>query len=156
MQDLANSASGSVFWAARSPEMMLAVTQMQSREDWTLDDELKTQLEDLCTRVVDKSFAKRLIANSDEAMQLVSWLSTPTGLMLLSKFETGQPGIANQMISDCISRPANIMSAIFIERLHVLGRVNLLDKLFSSERVEMVLRAANSSMEIIKNRAISS
>ncbi len=131
------------FWQNYDDPMIYRVIAfMETVEDFTLDgtpmlektiDKLGDALEELNSFELNKE---------DEFISLCAHLKTSRILRLLQTIDTIDPGSASKLLmyAEENNTPDHIMAGLFLRRNIIFERLRLLARVFSQERLEMVLK----------------
>jgi len=136
-------ASSHEFWKNYNDPMIYRVIAfMETAETWTLDG--TPGLEDVINKIGDaletlKSFE---LGKEDQFITLCSHIKTSRILRLLQAIDTIDPGSASKMLmyAEENNNPENIMAGLFLRRNIVFERLRLLARVFSPERLDLVLK----------------
>jgi intracellular multiplication protein IcmW len=146
MTDLSHEASAKYWYEFIDPTIYKVITFMESVEDWTLDgnaaleeaiSELEKKFDD-----IDK-VDLGLLNQEDKFIRLVGNIKTGRGLRLLQALDTAHPGSASRVLihAEETSLGATDPAGFFLKRNIVFERLRLLSRVFSKQRLQMVLRA---------------
>ncbi len=146
MPDLSLEASHQ-FWADYHDKMIYRVVVfMEQMEDWTYDGvkgfesairNLGRELDDI--QMLDMS----QLGHEDYFVDIASNAKASRGLRLLQAIDTVHPGSASKLLmyAEEKSTSPTDMAGLFIRRNIVFERLRLLGRVFSRERITMVMRS---------------
>ena len=124
------------------PMVYRVISFMETVENFTLDgtpaleealDQLGTLLDELTTFELGKE---------DEFITLASHIKTSRILRLLQTIDTIDPGAASKLLmyAEENNSPENTMAGLFLRRNIVFERLRLLARIFSQERIDLMLK----------------
>lgn len=131
------------FWKNYDDPMIYRVVSfMETAEDWTLDG--TPALEDIINKLGEAfdALSSFELGKEEQFVTLCSHLKTSRILRLLQAIDTIDPGSASKLLmyAEENNNPENIMAGLFIRRNIVFERLRLLARVFSQERLEMVVK----------------
>jgi intracellular multiplication protein IcmW len=146
MPDLSLKASQEFWNAYEDPMIYRVVTFMEAVEDWThdgdptLEEALKTlgrELDDIAA--IDLN----TLGHEDTFIRVAANVKSSRALRLLQAIDTVHPGSASRILmhAEEISQSPDDPAGIFLRRNIVFERLRLLGRVFSEERMSLVLRA---------------
>lgn len=135
-------ASSREFWKSYPDSMIYRVIAfMESVEDFTLDGDpaLEAVMQQL-GEALDKLRSYEL-GKEDQFITLCAHLKSSRILRLLQTIDTIDPGSASRMLmyAEENNRPDNFMVGFFLRRNIIFERLRLLARVFSTERMQLVL-----------------
>lgn len=146
MPDLSLKASQEFWNAYEDPMIYRVVTFMEAVEQWTHDgDTTLEEAMDALGRELDDIAAIDLntLGHEDTFIRIAANLKSSRALRLLQAIDTVHPGSASRILmhAEEISQSPDDPAGIFLRRNIVFERLRLLGRVFSEERMSLVLRA---------------
>lgn len=131
------------FWKNYDDPMIYRVIAfMETVENFTLDG--NPQLEEVIKKMGEEldQLSSFELGHEEEFVALCSHIKTSRILRLLQAIDTIDPGSASKLLmyAEENNSPDNIMAGLFLRRNIVFERLRLLARVFSTERLEMVLK----------------
>ena len=131
------------FWKNYDDPMIYRViTFMETVEPWTLDGEaaLEKSIEKLGKALDDLNRFE--LGKEEEFVKLCAHIKTSRILRLLQAIDTIDPGSASKLLmyAEEHNNPDNIMAELFLKRNIAFERLRLTARIFSEERLSMVLK----------------
>lgn len=131
------------FWKNYDDPMIYRVISfMETAENFTLDG--TPALEDAVNKLGDAldQLSSFELSKEDQFISLSSHLKTSRILRLLQAIDTIDPGSASKLLmyAEENNNPDNPMASLFLRRNIVFERLRLLARVFSPERLDMVLK----------------
>lgn len=131
------------FWKNYDDPMIYRVISfMETAEDFTYDgspalEQMVSQLGEALDQLTSFELGKE-----DQFIALCAHIKTSRILRLLQAIDTIDPGSASKllMFAEENNTPDNAMAGLFLRRNIVFERLRLLARVFSQERMEMVLK----------------
>jgi len=146
MPDISHAASSQYWYEYEDPMIYRVITFMESVESWTLDGD--PALEEAITQLsheldhLDKVDLSQL-GNEDVFIRLACNIKAGRGLRLLQAIDTVHPGGASRLLihAEESSESNEDPAGIFLRRNIVFERLRLLARVFSEQRLKLVLKA---------------
>lgn len=131
------------FWKNFDDPMIYRVIAfMETGEDFTLDG--TPAIEESVNRLGDllDTLSSFELSKEDQFISLCSHLKTSRILRLLQAIDTVDPGSASKLLmyAEENNTPENAMAGLFLRRNIVFERLRLLARVFSTERIALVLK----------------
>ncbi len=131
------------FWKNYDDPMIYRVISfMETVEDFTLDG--NPALEDVINRIGEAldSLSSFELGKEEQFISLSSHIKTSRILRLLQAIDTIDPGSASKLLmyAEENNTPENAMAGLFLRRNIVFERLRLLARVFSQERLDLVLK----------------
>lgn len=131
------------FWKNYDDPMIYRVIAgMETAEDWTLDGnpDLEKSLNEL-GELLDKLSSFEL-GKEEQLVTLCAHIKSSRILRLLQAIDTIDPGSASKLLmyAEENNTPDNAMAGLFLRRNIVFERLRLLARVFSTERLELVMK----------------
>jgi intracellular multiplication protein IcmW len=131
------------FWKNYDDPMIYRVIAfMETAEEWTLDGnpELENAVATLSQHLEQLSSFE--LSKENQFVTLCTHLKTSRILRLLQTIDTIDPGSASKLLmyAEENNNPENPMAGLFLKRNIVFERLRLLGRIFSKERIELVLK----------------
>lgn len=131
------------FWKNYDDPMIYRViTFLETAENFTLDgnpalEENMKKLGDALEEVTNFELGKE-----DQFVTLCSHIKTSRILRLLQAIDTIDPGSASKLLmyAEENNTPENTMAGLFLRRNIVFERLRLLSRVFSQERLDLILK----------------
>jgi len=145
MPELSQEASSRYWSEYRDPMIYRVLTFMESVEDWTLDgnQELETAITALSKELdniqkVDMS----ALGNEEIFIRLACNIKSCRALRLLQAIDTAHPGAASRLLihAEENNEGSRDPASIFLRRNIVFERLRLLARVFSEERLNLVIK----------------
>jgi len=138
------------FWKNYDDPMIYRVIAfMETAELWTLDG--NPALEEALSKLADtlESLSTFELGKEEEFVTVCAHLRTSRILRLLQAIDSIDPGSASKvlMYAEENNSPDHIMANLFLRRNIVFERLRLLARIFSEERVNMVLKLLEHDTE---------
>lgn len=120
-----------------------AVAAMETTETWTVDGQERAEeaIKNLADRLSSTAPDKVLFSitsSTDDVIAFMGFLKTGRALLLFRWLVDINPEMASMLIHDA-AKSGNDFGAILCERLRVLEKQHLLSRVFSPERVSLVI-----------------
>ena len=143
MPDLSSKASHE-FWNAYGDRTIeKVITHMESVETWTLDGDpdLEEAIEELGKEL--DQLGRQELNEQDQLISLCANIKMSRELRLLQCIDTANPGSASKLLvyAEQNSKDPEDASGLFLRRNVVFERLRLLTRIFSKERINVVLKA---------------
>ena len=135
------------YWSAYHDKMIYRVVAiMEGVEHWTLDgdDALEAQLEELGQQLDNiEQLDMNELGHEELFVRIAAYIKSSRGLRLLQAIDTVHPGSASKLLiyAEETSESPEDPAGLFLRRNIVFERLRLLGRVFSRERVDLVLRA---------------
>lgn len=131
------------FWKQYDDPMIYRVIAfMETAETWTLDGnpDLETAIDKLGKAL--ESLSSFELGKEEQIVALCAHLRTSRILRFLQAIDTIDPGSASKvlMYAEENNTPGNIMANLFLRRNIVFERLRLLARIFSTERINLMLK----------------
>jgi intracellular multiplication protein IcmW len=145
MPDLSRAAAHQFWNDYQDPMIYRVITFMEGVENWIFDGE--PELEQMMTelgRQLDDigKIDLNTLGHEDDFIRIGNFLSTSRVLRLLQAIDSIHPGSASKvlMYAEEHSNSGDAPASLFLRRNIVFERLRLLARVFSTERVQLVLR----------------
>lgn len=137
------------FWKNYDDSMIYRVISfMETVENFTLDGnpQLEASMEKLGSALEELSNFE--LGKEEEFVTLCSHIKTSRILRLLQAIDTIDPGSASKLLmyAEENNSPENTMASLFLRRNIVFERLRLLSRVFSEDRLELVLKILEQDM----------
>jgi intracellular multiplication protein IcmW len=143
MTDLSHEAVHRFWREYLDPTIYRVISFMEGVEDWTQDGnpELEDALEKL-GQALD-CIGNYDIGNPDDFIQLIGNIKTGRGLRLLQSMDTSHPGAASKLLiyAEENTESHDDTAGFFLRRNIIFERLRLLMRIFSEQRMALVLSA---------------
>lgn len=131
------------FWRNYDDPMIYRVIAfMETAEDWTLDGdpELEKALSKLSSELEKLSSFE--LSKEEEFVSVCAHIRSSRILRLLQAIDTIDPGSASKvlMYAEENNSPDHVMANLFLRRNIVFERLRLLARIFSNQRIEMMMK----------------
>jgi intracellular multiplication protein IcmW len=131
------------FWKNYDDAMIYRVIAfMETAEQWTMDG--NPALETVLTKLGDtlESLTSFELGKEEEFVSVCAHIRTSRILRLLQAIDTIDPGSASKvlMYAEENNSPDHVMANLFLRRNIVFERLRLLARIFSEDRVAMMLK----------------
>ena len=146
MPDLSHKASSQYWYDYPDPMIYKVITFMESVENWTLDGnpELEQAIEQLGNELdnIEKIDLSQL-GNEEAFIRLACNVKSSRTLRLLQAIDTVHPGSASRLLvhAEETSTSNQDPAGIFLRRNIVFERLRLLGRVFSEERLKLIMKA---------------
>lgn len=132
------------FWLVRHDNALWRIiASMEAVEDWTLDGnpEFEAAVTQLC-QTLEKAENFELI-QEDNFIKILTSLKASRALRLLQYLDGLKPGSASKLLihAEVASNEPGDPAGFFLKRNLVFERLQLLGRVFATERVKLVLNA---------------
>lgn len=125
------------------PSIYRVISFMESVETWTLDGH--PELEQWLTSMGDTldQLSRFELSKEQQFIELLSHLKTSRILRILQAIDTIDPGSASKllMFAEENNTPENTMTNLFLRRNIVFERLRLLSRVFTANRLQIILNA---------------
>jgi intracellular multiplication protein IcmW len=137
------------YWADYiEPSVYRVVSFMESVEDWTLDGD--PQLEEAMVKLGEalENIGYIELQQEDKIIAVAAYLKATRKLLLMQTLDTAYPGAASKLLmqAENSSKSPNDAPGLFLKRNVIFERLRLLSRVFSPERLEMVLKILEESI----------
>jgi len=131
------------FWHQYNDPMIYRVIAfMETVEEWTLDGDpaLEETIENLGQALDD--ITQFELGQEEQFVTLCAHIKTSRILRLLQSIDTVDPGSASKLLmyAEEHNTPDNKMATLFLRRNIIFERLRLLSRIFSAERLDLVLK----------------
>jgi intracellular multiplication protein IcmW len=132
------------FWKNyNDPMIYRAIAFMETAEDWTLDGnpEFEQSLTDLGNNLDE--VGRFELSKEEQFVTVCAHIKTSRILRILQAIDSIEPGSASKvlMYAEENNTPDNLLAGLFLRRNIVFERLRLLARVFSPERIDLVLQA---------------
>lgn len=146
MPDLSHEASAKYWHEYMDPMIYRVITFMEGVEAWTLDGnpELEAAINTLGNELDNiQSIDWGLLGQESSFVRIAAYIKTGRGLRLLQAIDTAHPGSASRVLMHAEETNSGEQdpSGFFLKRNIVFERLRLLSRVFSENRLTLVLRA---------------
>lgn len=133
-----------IFWKNYDDPMIYRVIAfMETVEGWTLDGnpELEAEIQRFGESL--DSLERFELSKEENFVALCAHIKTSRILRILQAIDTIDPGSASKvlMYAEENNSPDNVLAGLFLRRNIVFERLRLLARVFSPQRIELVLKA---------------
>ena len=143
MPDLSIEGSHKFWKDYKDKSIYRVITFMESVEKWTLDgnSDLEAAMQRLGAQL--DNITEFESGKEDQLIQISNSIKSGRGLRLLQSFDTISPGAASKILlhAEETSEDQDDPAGLFLKRNVVFERLRLLGRVFSKERLELVLKA---------------
>lgn len=144
MPDLSLEASRTFWSEYHDPMVYRSIASMESIEDWTVDgdEELELLMQELGQELDNiGSLSLSDLEHEPEFFTLGCSLKISRVLKLLQSIDTVHPGSASKVLkkAESVSQSASDHAGRFLRRNIIFERLRLLARIFSKERLEVIL-----------------
>lgn len=135
------------FWQTYNDPMIYKVIAfMETAENWSLDGDptLETAIQALSDAL--GALTSFELGKEEEFVTLCAHIKTSRILRLLQTIDTIDPGSASKLLmyAEENNNPDNVMASLFLRRNIIFERLRLLGRVFSKERIDLVLSVLES------------
>ncbi len=149
MPDLSKDGVNQFWHEYRDPAIYRLICFMESVENWVPEDseELEAAIDKLGATLDD--IGNRELGNDDKFIKTCCSLSSGRSLRLLQILDIANPGAASRLLIHAEEETKNEkdLHAVFLRRNIVFERLRLMTRVFSKQRMELVLRALENDDE---------
>jgi intracellular multiplication protein IcmW len=142
MPDLSNEASHQFWFEYPDPSIYRVLAFMESVEDWTLDGD--AALEAGMTKLGEtlEDIGRIDLKQEDKFIGVIAYLKASRMLRSMQGLDTAYPGAASKLLShaETVSSSTEDVSGLFLRRNVIFERLRLLSRIFSPERIALVLK----------------
>ena len=129
------------FWSQRHDSILYRIiASMESVEDWVFDGD--PDVEDAILRLSEcfEDFDNFELAEEDKIIRILSHLKSGRALRILQYMDSILPGSASKLLifAEVASKEENDAAGFFLNRNLVFERMQLLSRIFATDRVSMV------------------
>lgn len=125
------------------PTIYRVIAFMEAVENWTYDGypDLEQAIETLGNSF--DQLSRFELGKEEQFVTLLAHLKTSRILRILQAIDTIEPGSASRvlMYAEENNTPDNLLTGLFLKRNIVFERLRLLSRVFSPDRLELVLKA---------------
>lgn len=147
MPDLSYQAVHQFWREYPDPMIHRVIAFMESYEDWTLDgdEELEKAINQLGSTLEDIGNIDLQLENL--MIEVLAHIKTGRGLRLLMCLDTAYPGAAAKVLmkAEEMTRSQADNAGLFLRRNVVFERLRLLGRVFSEDRMKLVIKALEES-----------
>ena len=147
MPDLSYQAVHEFWREYQDPMIHRVITFMESVEDWTLDGD--ADLENAINKLgsVLEDIGNIDLQQENNMIEVLAHIKTGRGLRLLMCLDIAYPGAAAKVLmkAEEITRSQADNAGLFLRRNVVFERLRLLGRVFSEERLKLVIKALEES-----------
>ena len=141
MADLDLIASNEFWRNYDDPMIYKVIAFMETAETWSMDGDptLEAAVKTLGDALGElKTFE---LSKEEEFVTLCAHIKTSRILRLLQTIDTIDPGSASKLLmyAEENNTPDNLMASLFLRRNIIFERLRLLGRVFSKERIELIL-----------------
>ncbi|MCH9665908.1 MAG: hypothetical protein K0U41_08705 [Gammaproteobacteria bacterium] len=143
MVDLSDNATES-HWRDLSSTLYALLTQMESKESWTCDEEpaIRDALEEWAANY-SGSMGSQAKSQTDNFLRFLSFIRSKRSMLILQELEKAAPGSTSDLLFECLkvdegNNDDRRHQQIFRDRLIAISQVGALNRMFSEERLELV------------------
>lgn len=146
MPDLSHGASLNYWKDYQDPIIHRVLTFLEGVESWTLDGDpsLEEAMQKLGQEIDDlEKVELNEAGHEDTFVRICANLKSSRGLRLLQAIDVQQPGAASRVLihAEETTQEPDDPAGIFLRRNIVFERLRLLSRVFSKQRMNLVLRA---------------
>lgn len=143
MPDLSNKASHRYWFEYPDPMIYKVVAFMEGVEDWTLDGEKAFEEVMKKLGIALDDIGNINLKKEDDFIQLAAYIKSARALRLLQCLDTANPGAASKLLSyaEDKTKSKDDIAGLFLRRNIIFERLRLLGRVFSKERLSLVLKA---------------
>ena len=146
MPDISHQASSEYWFQFPDPSIYRIICFLESVETNTLDGdpELEIALKELGERLDEIHYIDiNQLKHEEIFIQIIACIKTSRGLRLLQAIDERHPGSASKVIGYAESAAASghTMASTFIRRNLAFERLRLMHKVFSPQRLRLILKA---------------
>ncbi len=142
MPDLSVEATHRFWFEYQDPIIYRVITFMEGVEDWTLDGNaaLEEAIKKLGTTLEDIGGID--LKREDDFIKLAAYIKAGRNLRLLQCLDTAHPGAASKLLmyAEKNSTSGDDIPGLFLRRNIVFERLRLLTRVFSPERLNLVMK----------------
>jgi intracellular multiplication protein IcmW len=136
------------FWHDyKDPMIYRVISFMESVEDWTLDGD--STLEAALKRLGDtlEDIGNIDLQKEDQFIQICTYIKAGRALRLMQCLDTAHPGAASKLLmhAEEVTKSSEDVPGLFLRRNIVFERLRLLARVFATERLNLALKALESS-----------
>jgi len=147
MPDLSIKASHEFWEQYNDPTIYKVIAFMEGVEEWTLDGD--ETLEQAMSRLAAKLDHVSNMGEDDKFIQVAAYIKTSRTLRLLQALDTARPGAASKLLihAEESSQSHDDVPGLFLRRNIIFERLRLLSRVFSPERIALVIKAIEGEDE---------
>ena len=132
------------YWQERHDAALLRIIEaMEAVEAWVLDGDIA--VEESLTRLVAElnSTPNFELQNEEELINILSSIKASRALRVLQYIDTLKPGAASKLLiyAEVSSNEPDDLPGFFLKRNLVFERLQLMGRIFSSDRVDLVMKS---------------
>lgn len=143
MPDLSNEAVHQFWYEYRDPMIYRVISFMEGVETWPLDGDpaLEVAMAKLGNTLED--IGNIDLQQEDPFIQVATYIMAGRALRLLQTLDIAYPGAASKLLmhAEETSQSSDDVPGLFLRRNIVFERLRLLGRVFSPERISLVLKA---------------
>lgn len=134
------------FWSKyQDPTIYQVISFMEAVEGWSIDHANDPNLEAALKRlgVALDNIGNIDLQQEEKVLDIISHLKTGRGLRLLMSLDTAYPGAASKVLmkAEQLTKSEKDLYGFFLKRNVVFERLRLLSRIFSKERLNLILNA---------------
>lgn len=142
MPDLSNEAAHQFWFDYPDPSIYRVISFMESVEDWTLDRD--PALEEAMRRLGEtlEDIGRIDLKLESNFVKIIAYLKASRMLRLMQCLDTAYPGAASKLLShaETTSTSSDDIPGLFLRRNVIFERLRLLSRIFSPEKIALILR----------------
>ena len=147
MPELSHQAVHQFWYEYQDPSIYRVITFMEGVEDWTADDDqaLDSHLQKLGDAL--DNIGQIELAAEEQLIKLCASVKTGRCLRILMALDMAYPGSAAKVImyAEDHTQGDSDIYGVFLRRNIVFERLRLLSRVFSEERIQLVVKALEDS-----------
>ena len=143
MPDISNEAVHQFWYEYKDPMIYRVISFMEGVENWTLDGD--HTLEEAIARLGNalEDIGNIDMQQEDPFIQVATYIKAGRALRLLQCIDIAYPGAASKLLmhAEETSQTSEDVQGLFLRRNIVFERLRLLGRVFSPERLSLVMKA---------------
>jgi intracellular multiplication protein IcmW len=142
MPDLSAEASHQFWFEYPDPSIYRVISFMESVEDWTLDGD--PSLEEAIKKLGEalEDIGRVELKQEPQFVELITYIKASRMLRIMQCLDTAYPGAASKLLAHAETTTASTddVPGLFLRRNFVFERLRLLSRIFSKEKISLVLK----------------
>lgn len=135
------------YWVECGEALHDVLLRMAELQEWTVDSDLEKWILALSEALESPRCVALMAERPAEAVEFLSWLSSPLALRILNAVDEAEVGSAARLVFHAEEMSNNAVYRLFIEGLDVLSRSRLLAHVFSPDRMALVEASVKAAKE---------
>lgn len=134
-------------WASEDLRAFHVLMSMERQEDWTLDGTqvVEQAIQEFGERAEKSTGIAYAGGVSKELIYVMAYMKSTRALRLLKWLDTRAPGVGLRLVQQSVDiinkKDDNEHAQVMVERLRILKKISVLSRVFSTSRIQFILKA---------------